>query len=278
METIGSLEAMRVYEATGVRVERDPARRSAMEKRMVETWSEGSSWEMGRCKVCATPFVSEPVELWGIEIPVTVCESCATMVTDHYRCDREQEQVVTQNPWWDETCPPNYRELITAKRWPDHCDRKAIERVQAWTTSDTKGLVLLGSSGAGKTLSLWAKARDLERAGIKPVFLSAVEFARKLAIAARDLDKAEWLMRARVLMVDDLGKEKLSAAVAPLIWEVLDARNNHRLPTLISTRFRGDDFVARFSEPILGEDIRGRIVESCTVIQFGLDRQPNGSR
>jgi len=59
METIGSLEAMRVYEATGVRVERDPARRTAMEKRMVEAWSEGAGWEMGRCKVCATPFVSE---------------------------------------------------------------------------------------------------------------------------------------------------------------------------------------------------------------------------
>lgn len=278
MDTLGSLEAMRVYEGCGVRIDREPARRSAMEKRMAEAWGEGASWAMGACKVCAKPFVSEPVRLWDCEIPVTVCEACAPMVTEHYSCDREQDRAVTQNPWWDETCPPNYRELITGKRWPEHCDRKAIDRVQAWTASEPKGLVLLGSSGAGKTLSLWAKARDLERSGIKPVFLSAVEFARKLATAARDLDRAEWLMRAQVLIIDDLGKEKLTAAVAPLIWEVLDSRHNHGRLTLISTRFRGQEFVSRFSEPVLGEDIRGRIAESCTVVQFGLDGQPRQAR
>jgi hypothetical protein len=278
MDTLGSLEAMRVFESCGVRIDREPARRSAMEKRMAEAWGEGASWAMGACKVCAKAFVSEPVRLWDCEIPVTVCEACGPMVTEHYSCDREQDRAVTQNPWWDETCPPNYRELITGKRFPEHCDRRAIDRVQAWTASEPKGLVLLGSSGAGKTLSLWAKARDLERAGIKPVFLSAVEFARKLSTAARDLDRAEWLMRAQVLIIDDLGKEKLTAAVAPLIWEVLDARHNHGRLTLISTRFRGQEFVSRFTEPVLGEDIRGRIAESCTVVQFGLDGQAKQAR
>ena len=278
MDTLGSLEAMRVYEACGVRIDREPAQRTRMEQQMAKAWGDGGSWAMGACKVCSKRFVAEPVRLWDCEIPVTVCEACGPMVTAHYSCDREQAQVVTQNPWWDENCPPNYRELITGKRWPDHCDRKAIERVQAWTASEPKGLVLLGSSGAGKTLSLWAKARELERGGVKPVFLSAVEFARKLATAARDLDRAEWLMQARVLIIDDLGKEKLSAAVAPLIWEVLDARHNHGRLTLISTRFRGKEFVSRFSEPVLGEDIRGRIAESCNVVQFGVDGDPNRAR
>lgn len=271
METLGAFEAQRVYESIGVRIDFDPARRTQMERKLAYTWDGSRSWAAGACKVCATAFTAEPVRLWDCEIPVTVCERCGPIVTEHYSCDRKQDEIVTQNPWWDEECPPNYRELITGKRWPDHCDRRAIERVQAWTASEPKGLVLLGSSGAGKTLSLWAKARELERAGVKPVFLSAVEFARKLATAARDLDRAEWLMQARVLIIDDLGKEKLTAAVAPLIWEVLDARHNHRRPTLISTRFRGREFVSRFSEPVLGEDIRGRIAESCTVVQFGVD-------
>lgn len=271
METLGAFEAQRVYESIGVRIDFDPARRTQMERKLAQTWDGSRSWAAGACKVCATAFVSEPIRLWDCEIPVTVCERCGPLVTEHYSCDRKRDEIVTQNPWWDEECPPNYRELITGKRWPEHCDRRAIERVQSWTASEPKGLVLLGSSGAGKTLSLWAKARELERAGVKPVFLSAVEFARKLATAARDLDRAEWLMQARVLIIDDLGKEKLTAAVAPLIWEVLDARHNHRRPTLISTRFRGKEFVSRFSEPVLGEDIRGRIAESCTVVQFGID-------
>ena len=272
MATLNVLEAQRVFDSIGIQINPEPLHRTAMERKLVETWDGNDKWTRGFCKVCSVPMYDTTFRVLDFELPINVCEKCGPMVTAHYAVDQEKDQLVTQNPWWDETCPPNYQELITAKRWPDHCDRAAIDRVQKWTSSDRKGLVLLGPTGIGKTLSLWAKARDLERAGIKPVFLSAVEFARKLAVAARDLDKADWLMKAQVLIIDDLGKEKLSAAVAPLIWEVIDARNNHRKPTLISTRFRGTDFVARFSEPILGEDIRGRIADCCQVVNFGVDK------
>ena len=272
MPSLNLLEAERVFDSTGIKINPEPATRTALERKLVETWDGDEKWSRGVCKVCATAMGETSCRLLDFELPITVCEKCGPMVTAHYSCDRTDNEIVTQNPWWDENCPPNYRELITSKRWPEQCDRTAIERVQKWTASERKGLVLLGPSGIGKTLSLWAKARDLERAGMTPVFLSAVEFARKLAVAARDLDKAEWLMRAPILIIDDLGKEKLSAAVAPLIWEVIDARNNHRKLTLISTRFRGNDFVGRFSEPVLGEDIRGRIADCCTVVNFGVDK------
>jgi hypothetical protein len=272
MPTLDVLEAERVFDSIGIKINPDAAHRTALERKLVETWDGDDKWSRGACKVCAEPMEETSCKLMDFELPINVCERCGPMVSAHYSCDRAGDEIVTQNPWWDENCPPNYQELITSKRWPEHCDRAAIERVQKWTASDRKGLVLLGPSGIGKTLSLWAKARDLERSGVKPVFLSAVEFARKLAVAARDLDKADWLMRAPVLIIDDLGKEKLSAAVAPLIWEVIDSRNNHRRLTLISTRFRGSEFVGRFSEPVLGEDIRGRIADSCTVVNFGLDK------
>jgi DNA replication protein DnaC len=175
---------------------------------------------------------------------------------------------VTQTPWWDEFCPTVYREIIEAKAWPDHCDKAALKAVALWGPSMQTGLCLHGPSGTGKTLALWAKARQLERTGSKPVMLSAVEFARKLSTAARDLTKAEWLMQCGVLIIDDLGKEKLTAAVAPLLWEVIDERNNRRRPTLISSRFSGSQFVARFTDEVLGEDIRGRIADCSTVVHF----------
>lgn len=272
MASLNVLEAQRVFDSIGIQINPEPLRRTAMERKLVETWDGNDRWNRGVCKICAVPMADTMCRVLDFELPINVCEKCGPMVSAHYSMEDKQAQLVTQNPWWDDNCPPNYQELITGKRWPDQCDRVAIERVQKWTLSDRKGLVLLGPSGIGKTLSLWAKARDLERAGVTPVFLSAVEFARKLAVAARDLDKADWLMKAQVLIIDDLGKEKLSAAVAPLIWEVIDARNNYRKPTLISTRFRGSDFVARFSEPVLGEDIRGRIADCCSVVNFGVDK------
>ena len=269
IESIGSQEALRVAELAGVTINPEPSERSELERKLVETYHPtAQGWTQGQCKVCACTFVDEPRVLpIGVILQATVCESCGPMVTRHYTPNTE-EKIVTATPWWNEHCPLVYREMIEADKLPATVDSTAMAKVKQWGASRQRGLILLGASGAGKTLSLWSKARELERTGTKPVFLSAVEFARKLALAARDLEKAEWLMKCRVLIVDDLGKEKLSTAVASLVWEVIDARNNARLPTLISTRFRGDNFVARFGEQILGEDVRGRIADCSDIVEF----------
>lgn len=267
---MGKVEAERVYAACGVTIEALPAARSELQRVLVQTWQTSEpGWRQGLCKVCARPFdAGEHMGVLGVDLTPTVCESCGPIVSAHYTQANERDTVVTQTPWWDEYCPPVYRDIIEAAAWPDTVDRAALIEVAKWGASMQTGLYLYGASGAGKTLALWAKARQLERTGTRPVHLSAVEFARKLASAARDLEKAEWLMQCGVLIIDDLGKEKLTAAVAPLIWEVIDERNNRRRPTLISSRFSGGDFVSRFSDSVLGEDIRGRISDCSTVVHF----------
>lgn len=267
-KSLGEIEAERVYAACGVTIDTQPAARSELQRRLVETWQASEpGWRRGQCKVCAQPMQAEPMSAFGFDLTATVCEECGPMVTAHY-APAKDAVAVTQTPWWDEYCPTVYREMIEQQKWPDVVDRAALKEVAAWGPSMQTGLCLYGPSGTGKTAALWGKARQLERTGSKPVMLSAVEFARKLATAARDLEKAEWLMQCGVLIVDDLGKEKLSAAVAPLIWEVIDERNNRRRPTLISSRFTGADFVARFTDQVLGEDIRGRIADCSRVIHF----------
>lgn len=268
--SMGSIEAERVASAVGVSIESDPAKRSEMQQRMVRTWDGTREWKHGLCKVCGQAFEDKPREWNGLVLTATVCESCGPLVTAHYTPGTEATDV-TLTPWWDVHCPAVYRELISGHALPPAVNRRAYDRVQSFTASTEKGMVLVGPSGSGKTLALWAKARDLERSGVNPVFLSAVEFARRLASSARDLERNNWLASCRVLIVDDVGKEKLTNAVASLMWEVLDARVNERRPTLISTRFKGHGFVERFSDAVIGEDIRGRISDSCgvdNVIQF----------
>jgi len=269
--TLSAVEAERVELAIGVRIEQNAAARTDLERQLVRTWDGTRDWRVGLCKVCAAPFEDEPREWEGLNLTATVCEKCGPMVSAHYSVGAERAREVTLTPWWDETCPAVYRDIISGQALPSTVNRAAFERVQQFTASTDRGLVLTGASGAGKTLSLWALARALERSGVRPVFLSAVEFARRLASSARDLERDNWLAGCRVLIVDDLGKEKLTNAVASLMWEVLDARCNERRPTLISTRFKGASFVGRFADAVIGEDIRGRINDSCgaqNVIDF----------
>jgi DNA replication protein DnaC len=71
-----------------------------------------------------------------------------------------------------------------------------------------------------------------------------------------------------VLLIDDLGKEKLTSAVAALLWELIDARYSNRRPMVITTRYGGAEFEARFGDVVLGTDIRRRVTECCDVVSF----------
>jgi hypothetical protein len=256
-----------VFDKCGVHINWKPEARTNLERILAETWQgEVEAWSFGACKVCRRTFEAGRRMACDVELVESVCEACGPLVTEHYGTANAAEQ--SDCPWWDENCPPAFRRFIIENEWPDHVDRSAVKSVSAWGVSMKTGLLLIGPSGAGKTFALWGKARQLEKTGSKPVFLDAIDLARALATSARDIEKPEWLFRCGCLFIDDLGKEKLTAAVAPLLWQLIDYRYAHAKPTLVSTRFRDRAFTDRFTDAILAEDIRGRIADSSEVITF----------
>jgi len=76
-----------------------------------------------------------------------------------------------------------------------------------------------------------------------------------------------------VLMVDDIGKEKSTPAIAALLWEVLDKRYGRGLPIVLTTRFSGVELRGRFGEECLGDDIVRRLNELCSGVNFSLPAQ-----
>ena len=277
MTTLGTIEAQNVATLAGLEIDIEPARRSPWERRLVETWGAGqeSEWKPGqpRCKGCTDEIDPTPLsrEIAGmmVVLPVTVCEDCMKLVRAHYSTSNEPSRDVSLTPKWDEECPMRFREVIEGETGlPPAVARASFDRVKAWRPKDGKGLALVGTQGSGKSLSLWALARELEREGCAPVVVNGVEFGRQLARAARDIESVEYLCRCRVLMIDDLGKEKATAAVGALMWEVVDQRYQRRLPMIITTRFSGQALRDRFSEPHLGDDIRRRLNELCRAVHF----------
>lgn len=299
MTTLDDRDAHRVREAIGFALEPIPGKRSDLERQLVRVWAHDNAhpWSRGLCRVCgasfaprcvavAAPISAEEGEGSGFadiareigQQQADVCDSrqCQTVVAHHYGDQAELVRLdaataaVTMTPWWDEHCPPMYREAYDAL--PPHVDAAAIAKARAYVAegkhNSGRGLILLGASGAGKTTALWCMARDLERVGVRPMVFSAVELARELSRRARDIEAADFLWNCRALIIDDLGKEKLTAALAPLLWELLDRRHSHRRPTFVSTRFAEDAFLARFGDEVLARDIHGRLKEDCARILF----------
>lgn len=275
------VESRHVQDATGLKIETLAHKRSRWETRLVGTWGQGKrgewSSELGICKGCgceidATPAVAEVLGA-PIAIPTTVCDDCMILVREHYDPLRDQraEDNATATPKWDANCGARHKAVVLGEVRPPQVDWKAYERAIAWTPADGRGLVLTGAPGTGKTSAFWALARSLEAAGHGPITLSSLELGRVLGEAGRDIRDVGWLYRCRVLMVDDLGKERASPGVASLLWEVLDKRLASNLPVILTTNFTGAELAARFGEQHLGDAIRRRISELCRQIRFAAE-------
>lgn len=265
-------EALAVYDAVGISIEPKAEFRTDMERRLARKWGDGSAtWAEGHCKICGNrlPISRGVFEILGVETVFVYgcCDDCTPIRDAHYSRTVQEQQTISRTPWWDENCPALYKELVD--NVPDTVRRKGYDRVTQYVpTQNGKGLVITGLSGAGKTTAMWALARELERREYGCTFLTAVELQRQLSEAARDIKSIKHLTHCRVLLIDDLGKEKLTASVAALLWELIDSRYANRRPMVITTRYGGADFEARFGDSVLGVDIRRRIAESCEPVMF----------
>lgn len=251
----------------GMPIHGDPKHRSALEHRMVERWRDGFQWEPGECKVCGDPL-EDDVEPCEALFPVTVCERCTALVDAHY-----DGSAASSTPVWGRFCPPLYREIDPQfpHRYPD-INWTAYRRVVSWEFN-RRGLVVTGDTGFGKSTALWHLVRRLEAQGVFWRFHTGPQFAREAAkIGYRpDSEHLDVLIRADVLVIDDLGKEKLTKTVASILFEVVNARSEYFRPTIISTRFSGHSFKERFdSEAVsIGTDLARRLGRFCDVVEFG---------
>lgn len=283
MQTVSkhSIEVGHVYDAVGLRIEIRPDKRTRWENRLAATWGSGNRGEwavtLGCCKGCGCEIDTTPTPMTfageTVEFPSTVCEDCMALVREHYDPKRIEEVDATATPKWDQNCPERHKQVALGQVRPANIDWAAFERVTGWEPTNGRGLILTGAPGTGKTSALWLLARNLELAGVQPITIGSVELGRVLSEAARDIREVGWLYRCRVLLIDDLGKEKASPAMAALLWEVFDRRLSAGLPVIVTTNFDGDGLASRFAEKHLGDAIRRRISELCRHVHFATQQQ-----
>lgn len=148
-----------------------------------------------------------------------------------------------------------------------------------------RGIYIHGAVGTGKTYIAYAlKSRyDVPynpttfRPGRTSIFWNTTELLRELRMDF-DRDKyekknlAEEMMNSvnnRLLILDDLGSEKMSDWVGEVFYLIVNNRYNNLLPTIFTSNFSIPDLAER-----IGERIVSRTVEMCDVVELvGLDRR-----
>lgn len=117
------------------------------------------------------------------------------------------------------------------------------------------GLLMHGTSGIGKTRAAWHIVNRIFLRGLElgynlPVdFMSMRRFERELIDSfehRKHGEKLDEICRSTFLVLDDLGKERLTSRMATDLFGVIDHRTENDLPTIVTTNFSGKAFLERF--------------------------------
>jgi DNA replication protein DnaC len=166
-------------------------------------------------------------------------------------------------PVWRDACMDVLPDSIAAacQKWLDRPDN------QKWS------LVLFGSTGVGKTFTMYAVARELwiDRYDVEiievPVFMDLIRPSSD--DAGRTFDR---MKSVEVLCLDDLGSERISDWTSERLDIILNHRWQYQLPTIVTTNVAPRDLAET-----LGERGASRLVGGSALVKFtGKDKRING--
>jgi primosomal protein DnaI len=119
-----------------------------------------------------------------------------------------------------------------------------MEELKTTGQLPAKGFYIYGEFGVGKSYVLGALANELAEQKIKTVLVYVPEFLREMKHAIQDQslqEKVDYVKKAPVLMLDDLGAETLSTWTRDeILGTVLHYRMAENLPTFITSNFDYD--------------------------------------
>ncbi|MCM0625411.1 primosomal protein DnaI [Lysinibacillus sp. OL1_EC] len=149
----------------------------------------------------------------------------------------------------------------------------------------TKGFYLYGEFGVGKSFVLGALANQLARIKVKSVVVFVPEFLREMKNAIGDNtlnEKIDYIKKAPVLMLDDLGAETMTAWTRDeILGTIFHYRMAEQLPTFITSNFNYEELEHHLAQSQKG-DIEvvkaGRIMERIKALTVPIEMRGKNRR
>lgn len=162
------------------------------------------------------------------------------------------------------TIPAMYRDALPDFAIPEH--QEAAKWLQGYRQGKRRNLVLLGSTGTGKTYLAAAVLRALLVTDYVPaVFITSKSLVDALrpSSGVGDLDMQLFKL-APVLLLDDLGAERVSEFVIEQLTDLANDRVQHHRPTIITSNLDPATIKATYKDRRLIE----RLFSNCDVINM----------
>lgn len=154
-------------------------------------------------------------------------------------------------------------------------DREAFDQCSRYANDEKlmerkrNGLILAGGFGSGKTHLAAAICNALVGRGIPVLFGTSVEHLENIRNDFEHTGMNLSLSKMKsipVLVIDDLGKEKKTDWTKQVLFDVVNYRYEHKLPTIITTNLISNGNFDALANHVEGA-VWSRFCEMCNIIE-----------
>lgn len=127
------------------------------------------------------------------------------------------------------------------------------------------GLIIFGAVGSGKTHLAAAIANDFVERGIPAMFGTFQAHLDNIKSEFDTSGQGKYLSEIKstpILVIDDLGKERKSEWTQSILFDIVNYRYEHLLPTIFTSNFNDTEFANYCGTPVWS-----RLYEMCRAIR-----------
>lgn len=171
-------------------------------------------------------------------------------------------------------------DTFKARQGSDRVERLAQEYASFFPQQGGESLLIWGEPGNGKTHLAAAICHTLKARGYVSVFQSVPELLERIKgtfnRSSRESEKEimDALRDCDLLVLDDIGAEKISDWVLDVMFRIIDGRYRQKKPTLLTTNFSPMELLNRFmpAKPSVEQEmsakrIHDRIIEMNVIVE-----------
>ena len=159
----------------------------------------------------------------------------------------------------------NKKEIEIAKDFTEKCINK----------NQKNGLIITGKSGVGKTHLATAILNKLTEKDMlvlmeRLILLLDVIKDTFKDFSSKEKDIIELYSKVDMLIIDDLGTERISSWALEKLYTIIENRNENKLPIIVTTRFDKESLLERFYQSE-DEELAEAVIEKLYHFCYGIE-------
>jgi DNA replication protein DnaC len=197
------------------------------------------------------------------------------------RCECVRERAAERN-MSDARIPPRYQRctLDNFVAYQNEELMRAVESARRFAAAFPvvqKGLMLIGPPGIGKTHIAVAVLRDvIQRTGARGLYYDTRALLRDIrstynpVLQLAEMDVIRPVMEAEILVLDDLGAERLTDWVEETMSMIVNTRYNERRPTIFTSNYEDIPDEGELNSLLVrvGFRLHSRLREMCEFLEY----------